>query len=1427
MKTKTIFLFIMVLLGISSITKAQVVPQNQFVYWEGDEFKLEGEPFVMKGINYMMDFSYKIPSGTTDPVFYYGPYRQYASTYPTTQSEMIRLINAHFKMIKDMGFNTVRLMMHNIGYVDFTYGTTEYSGLYIRAWDVEQHHLTGYNISETNFAGDCSQWDDFFSLDDLLPLVIDATQTILTIAEYYDLKVIWVCGAGDLENVVADYCDYLAIISQQFEHNPNLMAYDFWHEPKGYTATDIDPNNSAQLKYRIAEITNQMNSTIKTYDRNHFTTIGTDGIWAIYDYGFKALNADFINPHPYDQWAYYYGLPDYATEDILKRDIYWFDTYMQGKRYFIGETGLPGGTASEVLNIDGCYADYAEQNRVAEELLNFNFACNSLGLVWWQFHDVNWVTKTKGGIAEWEDYLGIVSMHGTTTVTGLINASPPSMEVTGQIKEIGDSTGAFKNFENSTETCSLTDADFRNPNNINNDCLFYGYVRNNGNPIEGAVVSVYKRVPDFHTAPGSYRNVMFTSTTDSNGRYEVPTVFSSTGAYMIKASHYGMTVDDIWFGYDIPLDPNDDEYNGNDFVLNTITYPTAPIMMNDITISTNTTWDTGEDRWLAGNVTVASGATLTIKCEVYFLEGKGITVNTGGKLTLNGGKLSSAGNDYLWNGITLMGNTSLNQSLANQGYFSMNYGAVIANANIAVKVYGGGICKIYDGSFINNKCSLYFYAYTNPSIPTFNESSISGADFYITGPLNNAQTPLYFAYLSSVKDIEFYNCTFTNSSDNSIRANYRSKGIHAASSTPDVSSTTFNGLYYGVYCSGGTPKIYNSTFENNFRGIYTGNSTNVDINNNTFDGAYTFLGVKGEYIPNPPPYIYEPYSVYIAGDGVNNTVYKFEDNVIENGKIGSLFYNTGPNAVQAKRNSYSNITGATNACAAVTIGKNSDFVYNSGTQFGEQGLEFRCNTFNSNAYSLSIIDGNMRKYQGEQGASQGSDYAGNAFNHVGTNIHRDFYVDTVVVSSLNIGQYTYYSHSDTAHMIVKFTNSKVNEAGKAYSFDSIHCATSGGGGGIILGMSVSQGTEIVEQTDTEIMLKEFELEEVTDDGNTYLLLSQAETMNSNNSVAVAEEISDLDGYISDEVAITYMQNVNGNQFAKANALLENSPLPLSVRDEIDNMDMNPTLKHIVKTQQNGVNNRDKKQSEIAELKQHRGLVINEMVYSAIYNDSLLVEIQELEQFLLSDNNLQSKMHLVNLYRSKNDKTNAHATLNEIKLMLKDMDNENLSEIEDYIDLQNIIIDVESQSLSIEDAIESNSELLTYIAQTESHLGQVSAQLLLAEAGVEEYFELIRLPEPLISEKSVKINDYRVTQMIDYKDIINVYPNPTNGAIYVEYAFLTIDAGKFIEIYGINGVLIDRIDLIQSAGLFSYNKLLSPGNYIIKVGENYTQQITVQ
>lgn len=890
----------------------------------------------------------------------------------------------------------------------------------------------------------------------------------------------------------------------------------------------------------------------------------------------------------------------------------------------------------------------------------------------------------------------------------------------------------------------------------------------------------------------------------------------------------------------------------------TTNYPSVYCVQPDwSTIGSTETWSPGVDNnpfrsetgvvYLEDDFEIPSGKYIQLNdMEFHFAESKKAIVNTGSTLRLVGSTLTSAdmcGETVMWGGVYLEGNSALDQSTSNQGRLRMDSGSEISNATNGVYVEGGGICEIYAGTFKNNYISINMAQYTHPTLPDYNASFIQLADFINDDVLNNGSYPSKAVYMSSVKGIDITYSSFVNTMSNTLRANYRGMCIRSASSDFVLDDCEINGYYYGVYTAGGTPEITSNTFENNFRGIYTGTSINVDVSNNLFDGDYSFLPPQRELFPNPPPYITSQYNVYISGDGVNNTVYKFEGNTITNGTIGSLFYSTGPNAVQAKDNSYSNITGATNACAAVAIGKNSNFNSGSG---GDYGLEFRCNSFSTSPYALSIIDGNMRKYQGEYGASSGSDYAGNCFDHYGTNAGRDFYVDLDIVSSLNIQHYDYYSHADDAHTLLEedelingipssYTQSKVTEYEYSNDFTSSDCEEDTGGGGIIIKStaaveyqtpSVSERIDLIENIDTEILLLEAELEETTDAGNTFMLLSEVETMADNNSIEIAEEIAELDGYISDEVAITYMQNNSGNEFAKANALLENSPLPTNARSEIENMDINPGLKHIINLNQQGVNVRDNKQAEIAKLKQFRGLVVNEMYITAT-KDTSSSERQELKQFLQNEEKLQSKFHLYNLNRFENDRNSALATLEIIRQYAQNADIEYAGKMEDYIDLQQIMIDIESGIISYEDAVENNTDLLNIIATDENSFGYVTANQLLAEAGINEYYETIKLPEPEMEDRST-LNKSGTEQLTEvYDDIINIYPNPASDVIYIEYAFFDNDTDRLIEIYGINGNLIDKINLSHAVGVFTYNKKLPAGNYIIKLGNNYSQKITVQ
>ena len=142
---------------------------------------------------------------------------------------------------------------------------------------------------------------------------------------------------------------------------------------------------------------------------------------------------------------------------------------------------------------------------------------------------------------------------------------------------------------------------------------------------------------------------------------------------------------------------------------------------------------------------------------------------------------------------------------------------------------------------------------------------------------------------------------------------------------------------------------------------------------------------------------------------------------------------------------------------------------------------------------------------------------------------------------------------------------------------------------------------------------------------------------------------------------------------------------------------------------------------------------------------------------------------------------------------------------------------------------ANDTVIKSIAHSESHFGQVTAQLLLAEAGVESYYEAIRLPEPVMDTKSAKISamESNTITVSTNADIVNIYPNPSDGYINIEYALFTSPVNKFIEIYTLQGSLVERIPIKQNAGFVYYNKVLSAGTYLVKVGDSCTQKVEVK
>jgi hypothetical protein len=70
--------------------------------------------------------------------------------------------------------------------------------------------------------------------------------------------------------------------------------------------------------------------------------------------------------------------------------------------------------------------------------------------------------------------------------------------------------------------------------------------------------------------------------------------------------------------------------------------------------------------------------------------------------------------------------------------------------------------------------------------------------------------------------------------------------------------------------------------------------------------------------------------------------------------------------------------------------------------------------------------------------------------------------------------------------------------------------------------------------------------------------------------------------------------------------------------------------------QNGMNSREQKEMQIADLEQSRSLVVNSMLRTYWADDATEETRTELKNFLISDNNILSQQHLFDIYFNENN-----------------------------------------------------------------------------------------------------------------------------------------------------------------------------------------------
>ena len=429
-----------------------------------------------------------------------------------------------------------------------------------------------------------------------------------------------------------------------------------------------------------------------------------------------------------------------------------------------------------------------------------------------------------------------------------------------------------------------------------------------------------------------------------------------------------------------------------------------------------------------GMVTISNITQLDMNAE--------ITIHPGGKLILDGGTLTSACPNQMWQGIRVAGNENMPQTPQNQGVLELKNGAVIENAITAIATYepkpdgsvkpytNGGIIQAENTTFRNNGRSVEFLIYsgggTNP-IPQ-NVSYFKNCTFIVDDNNLFQNGPLPQITMWAVTGVKIQGCEFINNMSTMFDER---KAIYTidAGYFVDEFCTSFNKRLCQCNVSS-TPSVFHG-FNTAIESTNSTNQYAIKIDRSEFYNNTTGIFLKGknsfriseldmsQNINN---------SSVARGIRLNNcTGYKIEGNTINHLPTGILVANPGIYENKIYRNDISNAlygikVGARCTEAPILRG------------FPATGLQFICHNFSNNIYDIYICsDGMIRESQGV--VSNGAD------NKFSSNATYNFYCE-----NLNSPVFYHYDYSVPEKEPVSKTNNISIHNATANSCVNTSCA---------------------------------------------------------------------------------------------------------------------------------------------------------------------------------------------------------------------------------------------------------------------------------------------------------------------------------------------------------------------------------------------------
>ncbi|MBW6491646.1 MAG: T9SS type A sorting domain-containing protein [Lentimicrobium sp.] len=813
-----------------------------------------------------------------------------------------------------------------------------------------------------------------------------------------------------------------------------------------------------------------------------------------------------------------------------------------------------------------------------------------------------------------------------------------------------------------------------------------------------------------------------------------------------------------------------------------------PNNIGPINITNNQVWN---NRIVTDDIIINTGAQLTILGTVQMGPNRQIIVQQGGKLIVNGGKITNGCSNHPWKGIIVQGNSSGYQNPSDQGIVSLSDSAVIENAYIGIhcinpaimpidgggiaedpstRARGGGIVFAYDSKFVNNQIAVQFEPYSKNSISHFERCS-----FEINTALLSNFSPAYMVRFNQVNTINILGCSFISRYlDHQINGiySYHSSFVVSRKCSSVICSesipSSFENLNYAIYSlsrtGGKTFSVQYSNFTKNRRGVYANATDNLRISHNNITmyrkNPLMDDNISGIYLDNCTGYIveenelqnmetypgYSTYGIYINNSGeTNNMVYK------------------------------NNISNCSYGITAQDKNRNIN---------GSAGLLLKCNQFNNVKMDISVLKTNPTDIEMGIAGSQGSN--GTTCDTPAGNLFSNLAPSTGYYSIHNSGEFVnYFHHAGTQNdpwypKIV--TESSVSRQPTGHNYSIGCCPPSPTGGG---GSSIIDGETAFYKSEAETT--KATLSSLIDEGETSDKVLEVNLASPSEALDVRNSILQYSPFVSDTVlksSINREELLNNAMIRDIMVANPHSAKSETLMQEVD-MRLEPMPDYMKDEILEGVFVLSAK--ELMEAKRDMDMQFYNYGFNRLLSvsltDSIPVPADTLMALLSADGSVESLMRQAWLLLENGDTTSALNKWNNIsnEIPLTEAELTELSQQQVFMQWL-----IENQPIDTLDTEPLNNFLL-----------YSSPSVTAAARGILVANNLLEYNEPYLEPDLTKSMEVRkpgvkpVNQEIAY---LKVYPNPAKDFITIEY-----NTGND-KIQGV-------IEIINESGRKVYNKNL--------------------